>query len=98
VRGAVARQLQNAEFADVIPVIDALALDPAGRFWIARSGAALDTPGPIDIVTREGRYVGTLGPLRLPAAFSAHGRAAFIERDELGVARVRVVRLPAGWR
>ena len=97
-RAQVAAQLQDVEFAAVMPVIQGLETDAAGNLWIQRAGPALDRPGPIDIVTPQGRYVGTLTGVRLPTAFSARGRAAYVERDELDVQRVVVVRLPARWR
>ena len=97
-RAQIARQLQDVEFAAVIPVIQALEIDAEGNLWIQRAGPALDRLGPIDIVTPQGRYVGTLAGVRLPTAFSARGRAAYEETDELGVVRVVVLRLPPRWR
>ena len=53
--------------------------------------------GPIDVVTAEGRYVGTFpaGATKMPDAFGPGGLAAFIELDDLDVASVVVRRLPA---
>jgi len=58
------------------------------------------TPGPIDVVTADGRYVGTFATeaTALPDAFGPDGMAAFIELDELDVASVVVRRLPADLR
>ena len=58
------------------------------------------TPGPIDVVTADGRYVGTFATeaTPLPDAFGPDGMAAFIELDELEVASVVVRRLPAAVR
>ena len=58
------------------------------------------TPGPIDVVTTDGRYVGTFATdaTTLPDAFGPDGMAAFIELDELDVASVVVRRLPAAVR
>jgi len=58
------------------------------------------TPGPIDVVTAEGRYVGTFSAeaTALPDAFGPDGMAAFIELDELDVAGVVVRRLPTAVR
>ena len=55
------------------------------------------TPGPIDVVTADGRYVGTFAAeaTPLPDAFGPDGMAAFIELDEFDVASVVVRRLPA---
>jgi len=52
-------------------------------------------PAPIDVLTTDGRYIGTLGAgeARLPAAFGPGGRAAYVEVDELDVPTVRVGRV-----
>ena len=59
-----------------------------------------NTPGPIDVVTADGRYVGTFATeaTAMPGAFGPDGMAAFIERDEFDVASVVVRRLPAAVR
>jgi hypothetical protein len=93
VRRSLAEQLRNAEFARVIPVITGIVVHPSGTLWIGRSGPAADRPGSIDVVTPQGRYVGTIPAMELPAAFSPHGRAAFVRTDALGVERVVVMRL-----
>lgn len=93
-RGNIAAGLRNERFADVMPVVKALKVDASGNLWIELSGPSPDRPGPIDIVTPAGRYLGTLASVRMPAAFSPGGRAAYVEADELGVERVVVVRLP----
>lgn len=58
------------------------------------------TPGPIDVVTADGRYVGTFATeaTALPDAFGPDGMAAFIELDEFDVASVVVRRLPSAVR
>lgn len=91
----VAQHAANLQFADVMPVIDALGADARGRLWVRRTGAA-GAPGPIDVLTEQGAYVGTLTGVAMPAAFGP-GRAAWIEEDELGAQRVVVRALPA-WR
>ena len=82
-------------FADEVPVVADLKADWADRIWVTRSGADGDDDGPIDIVTPDGRYVGTLAAdgLRTPDAFGPDGLLAYIETDELDVPTVRVVRL-----
>lgn len=51
-------------------------------------------PGPIDILTADGRYLGTLAEARMPAAFGPGGLAAYVESDALDVPTVVVRRLP----
>lgn len=76
-----------------MPVIRRMAVDPAGNLWIERSGPSLDQPGAVDVVSPQGRYLGTLGGWELPAAFSPGGRVAYVRKDALGVQRVSVMRI-----
>ncbi len=91
-------RIRNMEFAEVIPVIERVTTDPWGRAWIARAGDQPGQPAAIDIITAQGRYIGTITGQRLPAAFSRSGRVAYVERDELDIVRVSVAQMPAGWR
>ena len=87
--------IEDMTFADEIPVIDDIAVDWEDRVWIERTGENGQGLGPIDIMTADGRYVGTLpadGP-RTPWAFGPGGLAAFVESDEYDVQTVVVVRL-----
>lgn len=71
-----------------------------GNIWVRRRGNEPESDGPIDVVTPDGRYVGTFpkDATEIPDAFGPNGVAAFIEYDELEVARVVVRRLPAAVR
>ena len=82
-------------FADELPVIASLRVDWDDRIWVTRTGADGSSGGPTDIVTADGRYVGTLPAdgLRTPHGFGPDGLMAYIERDEMDVPRVRVIRL-----
>ena len=55
-------------------------------------------PGPIDVITAEGEYLGTLPDSRMPNAFGPDGLVAYVEVDELDVPAVVVKRLPPGIR
>ena len=89
-------QIRGMTFASEIPVIADMAVDRESRLWIERYGAGPGLDGPIDIVTPDGEYVGSIPAtgLRIPDAFGPGGLIAFIEEDELEVQRVRVARLP----
>ncbi len=80
-----------------VPVLRGLATTWEGHIWVQRRGEEPESDGPIDVLTAEGTYVGTYatGATRVPDAFGPDGLAAFIEHDELDVARVVVRRLPA---
>ena len=87
--------VDRLRFADEVPVIADMAVDWEDRIWVRRAGADGIETGPIDIVTPDGGYVGTLpaGALRVPSAFGPDGLMAYITRDEFGVPIVRVIRL-----
>ena len=91
----MAGSIEDMTFADEIPVIDGIAVDWEDRIWIERTGENGQGPGPIDILTVAGRYLGTLPAdgLRTPLAFGPGGLAAFVELDDYEVQTVRVVRL-----
>jgi len=94
----VEQQVRELTFAETIPTIQALFADPSGRLWVERPGEVFGEPGgPIDLISPQGRYIGTLRGQRLPAAVSRSGRAAWVERTELDVPRVVVRQLPDDW-
>lgn len=88
--------VEDLAFADEVPVIGNLEVDWDDRIWVTRRAAdGARDGGPTDIVTPDGRYIGTLAAdgLRTPRAFGPDGLLAYIERDELDVPTVRVIRL-----
>lgn len=87
--------IENMLFPDEIPVVAGMAVDGEGRLWIARTAPGGDGDGPIDIMSAEGDYIGTLPPdaPRIPDAFGPDGLMAYIETDEMDVPSVRVIRL-----
>jgi hypothetical protein len=91
-------QLRELQFAERIPVVAGLRTDPQGRIWVARTPRRIGDDGPIDMLDAQGRYLGTLSPQPLPDAVSRTGLAAYITRDDLGVERVVVKRLPDTWK
>ena len=92
-------RVEGMLFAPEIPVISRVAVDPEGRIWVERNGPRPGEPGPTDILTPEGEYLGTLPAdgLRIPTAFGPDGLLAYLERDEMDAAVVEVRRLPPGW-
>ena len=90
--------ISSLEFADTVAAVRGLTLAPTGKLWVERSGSNWNEPGPIDVITAEGQYLGTITGQRRPVAISASGRAAYIETDDVGVERVVVRQLPAAWR
>jgi hypothetical protein len=67
---------------------------------VQRSSGRVGEDGPTDLITADGRYLGSLAPdgLRIPDAFGPDGLIARIETDEFDVPTVVVERLPAELR
>lgn len=94
------QQVEQLQFYPEIPVVTRLATGWAGKIWVERRGEELDGPGPVDVITPAGEYLGTIAAdgLGVPDAFGPEGRVAYVERDELDVVNVVVRRLPAALR
>lgn len=88
------------EFHHEIPVVRDLRTSREGTIWVLRRGDAPDSDGPIDLITADGRYLGSLpdDDTGLPSAFGPEGLVAYVERDDLEVPTVVVRRLPPGVR
>ena len=90
------RRIEELEFFDEVSIVRALRTGWDGEIWVQRHGEdPHDSNGPIDVLTMDGRYVGTYpaGAIRMPAAFGPDGLVAFIETDEMDVDAVVVRRL-----
>ena len=98
--GAGVDDVPEFSFYPEVSIIRGLATTWEGHIWVERRGDQLDSDGPIDVVTADGRYVGTFpaGATKMPDAFGPGGLAAFIELDELDVASVVVRTLSAAVR
>ena len=94
--GVLSINFELESFYPVIPVIRRVRTTWDGRIWVMRQGDDLFEDGPIDVLTADGEYIGTYraGATKMPDAFGPDGLAAFIELDELDVAKVVVRRVP----
>lgn len=90
-------RIEQMQFYPVLPVIQDMTSGWNGKLWVERRGPEPVGPGPIDVITPAGQYVGSFAAdaMRIPDAFGPDGLAAFIERDDLDVPTVVVRRLPA---
>ena len=70
----------------------------SGTFAPAQDRPRPGRPAPIDIITPDGAYIGTLPSATMPVAFGPDGLAAYLEINELDVPEVVVRRLPEGVR
>ena len=88
-------RIRNMEFYHEVPVVRDLQTSWESTIWVRRRGEEPASDGPIDVLTPDGRYIGTYaaGATEMPDAFGPDGLAAFIERDEFDVASVVVRRL-----
>ena len=88
-------RIENAEFADEIPVILNLGVTWDGRMWVLRRGEGRLSEGVMDVVAADGRYIGSYpaGATAMPDAFGPDGLVAIVERNELGVQTVVVGRV-----
>lgn len=88
-------RIDAMRFPATFPHVGTLRADASGRIWVERTGTGPADAHPIDVLTPEGTYLGTLpaGAPGLPVAFGPGGAAAFVELDELDVPVVRVVTL-----
>ena len=62
------------------------------------TGLTAAGPGPIDVVTPAGEYLGTIPDTRMPNAFGPDGLVAYVGLDEFDVPTVVVRRVPDGIR
>ena len=97
---AMRARAESMEFYPVVPVVRGLRTSWEGYIWVQRRGEEPVSDGPIDVLTSDGRYLGTFAAdeMAMPRAFGPDGLAAFVEVDELGVQTVAVRRLPEGIR
>lgn len=89
------KQIEEAKFYEEVPAVRDLRTTWNGRIWVRRRAEDGVANGPWDVLSSEGRYVGTYPPsIVVPDAFGPGGLAAYVELGEYDVATVRVVRLP----
>ena len=93
-------ELESMEFHHEVPVVRDLRTSRDGTIWVRRRGEEPESDGPIDLITADGRYLGTFArdATGLPDAFGPDGLVAFVERNDLDVPTVVVKRLPRGVR
>lgn len=89
-------RIRNMEFYHEVPVVRDLRTSWEGTIWVRRRGEEPASDGPIDLLTPDGRYIGSYvaDATAMPRAFGPDGLVAFVERDELDVPTVVVKRLP----
>lgn len=96
IRDMMRGRIEQMQFYHELPVLMGLKTSWGGRIWAQRRGDTPTEPGPIDVLTMTGDYVGTYSAAEtaMPSAFGPDGLAAFIEADDFDVPVVVVRRLP----
>lgn len=90
----VKQRLEAMTFAETIPRIERIAVDPQDRLWVLTSADEPDGEQRIDIFDRTGALLGSVHGMEMPTVFLQHGRAAYLARDEdTDVQQVTLVRL-----
>ncbi|MCY3677766.1 MAG: hypothetical protein F4Z31_09230 [Gemmatimonadetes bacterium] len=97
VRLSTMAQLEAVPVADEVPVVLDLRTTWDGRIWVQRRGEDLLTDGPIDVLTPDGRYLGSYpAETPMPMALGPGGLVATLQTDELGMQTVVVQRVGGG--
>ena len=79
--------------------VDINLLEQGMAGWMLEpSGLTAVGPGPIDVITPAGGYLGTIPDARMPNAFGPDGLVAYVTLEEFDVPVVVVRRLPEGMR
>lgn len=92
VQAEILRQrLEKMTFADLVPRVAELRVDPAGRIWV---GISEDRPGEvdrIDLYDRDGTLLGELRDVPFPDVFLSPDRIGVLRRDEVDVQQLVVL-------
>ncbi len=90
-------RVELSECYPELSVIRDLQVAADGTIWVQRHDPDPVAPGPIDLLTPDGRYLGSFpAGTPMPDAFGPGGLLAFIETDEFEVETVVVKRWPPG--
>ena len=93
VRRMAEARVEVMTFADRIPRIVELDVDPRGRIWVGVSEDIAGAVQRIDVYEPDGTLVGELRGVPFPRAFTGRDRILTTRRDELDVPQVVVTRL-----
>ena len=86
--------LEAMPVADEVPVVLDLRTTWDGEIWVRRRDDDLLSEGPIDVLSSDGRYLGSFpSDTAMPIAFGPEGLVAFVETDEIGMQTVVVRRV-----
>lgn len=85
----IEERLRSMQFAQRMPPVKTIQTDPTGRIRVGRMLDRVGSIGPIELITADGRYIGTINDATRPSAVNTDGAlGAWIERDELDVEHI----------
>lgn len=82
------QRIEKMTFAELIPRVVRLAVDPADRVWVGVSEETPDEVERIDLYDRDGLLLGELRDFPFPDVFLGADRWGLLTRDELDVQQV----------
>jgi len=94
-RRMLEQRLEKMTFADVIPQVVRLRVDPSDRIWVGVAEEAPDSVSRIDLYDREGWLLGELRSVPMPDVFLGPNRIGVLGRDELDVQQIVLLDLHA---
>lgn len=87
------QRLEKMTFAELIPRIVELRVDPADRIWVGVSEETPDEVDRIDVYDRDGTLLGELRDFPFPDVFLGPDRIGVLRRDELDVQQIVILQL-----
>ena len=87
------QRLEKMTFADLIPRVTGLRVDPLGRIWVGVSEEVPDEVERIDLYDRDGTLLGELRGVPFPDVFLGPDRIGVLRRDELDVQQVVILEI-----
>lgn len=85
------QRLEKMTFADLVPRVVALRVDPQDRIWVGVSEESAGELDRIDLYDREGGLLGELRDFPMPDVFLGGDRIGVLRRDEMDVQQVVVL-------
>lgn len=90
-RRILEQRLEKMTFAELVPRIVGLRVDPQDRIWVGVSEDVAGEIDRIDIYDRDGTLLGELRDFPMPDVFLGSDRIGLLGRDELDVQQVTVL-------
>ena len=90
------QRLEKMTFADEIPRVISMRVDPMDRIWVGVAETVPDSIARIDVYDRDGTLLGELRDVPMPDVFLGPDRVGVLRVDEMDVQQVVLMRLREG--